>query len=401
MSDSRARELITLCVLALTAVLSPVSMDMLTPSLPGMASALQTSPQTAELTLYSFLIGYGVAPSIWGVMSDRLGRRPVMFLGMAIYIMSSAGCALAGDASTLILLRFIQGIGGGAGATVARAIVRDIYGAAGTTHGMARMISLMAIVPFLLPLLGGVLGATLGWQAPFMAMALIGFTSVIAYRALVPETRPGNPGRAADSRLPIGRILTNETFAGNAICNMFCISILVIFGANFAFITGQAFSFDSNANGVVLALFNGSIALGTYVAGHLLRKWGAHRAIVGGAAVCAAGWLGAALASATGSATLLALAPLLLMSAAGCGVIMALCSGSALTPFTHQSGTASSLYLLIQSAGSCAISLAVGLTLPKELSAISLAMAACALMAVATKLLASGHEPQQHSIGAD
>ena len=67
---------------------------------------------------------------------------------------------------------------------------------------------------------------------------------------------------------------------------------------------------------------------------------------------------------------------------------MALCSGAALTPFTHQSGTASSLYLLIQSAGSCAISLTVGLTLPKELTTISLAMAACATMAVVAKMLA-------------
>jgi DHA1 family bicyclomycin/chloramphenicol resistance-like MFS transporter len=388
MKDSRARELVTLCVLALTAVLSPVSMDMLTPSLPGMASALQTSPQIAELTLYSFLIGYGVAPSIWGVMSDRLGRRPVMFLGMAIYVASSMSCTLVDDANTLIALRFFQGIGGGAGATVARAVVRDIYGAQGTTRGMARMISLMAIVPFLIPLLGGVIGSTLGWQASFAAMTVIGLASVIAYGILVPETRPGIIDQAPEDRLPLSRILSNPTFAGHAICNMFCIGILVIFGANFAFITRQAFSFDSTANGIVLALFNGCIALGAYLAGHFLARWGAHRAIVGGAIACAAGWLGATLASASGSATTLTLAPFMIPSAAGCGVVMALCSGAALTPFTHQSGTASSLYLLIQSAGSCAISLTVGLTLPKELTTISLAMAACATMAVVAKMLA-------------
>jgi DHA1 family bicyclomycin/chloramphenicol resistance-like MFS transporter len=395
MSDSRAREFITLCVLALTAGLAPLSMDLLTPSLPGMAAALQTTPQKAELTLYSFLIGYGVAPSFWGVMSDRLGRRPVMFVGMTIYILSSAACALIDDANTLVVLRFIQGIGGGAGATVARAIVRDIYGAQGTTHGMARMISLMAVVPFLLPLLGGVLGDTLGWQASFAAMTVISLGSVIAYRSLVPETRPSQVQTGDDERLPVSRIVTNAAFAGPTLCNMFIIGILVIFGANFAFITGQSFGFDASSNGVVLALFNGSIALGTYLAGRLLARLGTHRAILVGAASCTAGWIGASLAGAIGPANVVTLAPFIITGAAGCGVVMALCSGAALTPFTHQSGTASSLYLLIQSAGSCAISLAVGLTLPKELTTISLAMAACALMGLITKILADGQSSRE------
>jgi len=397
MSDSRLRAFVTLAVLALTAVLSPLSMDMLTPSLPDMATALQTTPQTAELTLYSFLIGYGVAPSLWGVLSDRLGRRPIMFIGMTIYIASTAACALATEADTLVALRFIQGIGGGAGATVARAIVRDIYGARGTTHGMARMISLMAVVPVLVPLLGGVLGGTAGWQASFVAMALISLGSVLAYGVLVPETRPDRTQHAMDDRLPVSRIVTNATFAGNTLCNMFIIGILVIFGANFAFITGQSFGFGASTNGVVLALFNVSIALGTYVASRLLALWGAHRAILAGAGACAAGWLGVSIAGASAPVNPFLVAPAIFTAAAGCGVVMALCSGAALTPFTHQSGTASSLYLLIQSAGSCAISLAVGLTLPKDLWTIALAMGGCATAAAAVKLLAARRDIESHA----
>ena len=387
MRDSGTREFIVLCVLALTAVLSPVSMDMLTPSLPGMAATLQTSPQIVELTLYSFLIGYGVAPSIWGVMSDRLGRRPVMFIGMSIYLLSSVGCALVDDPDTLIALRFLQGIGGGAGATVARAVVRDIYGTMGTTHGMARMISLMAIVPFLIPLLGGFLASTLSWQACFAAMSLMAIASTAAYLYLVPETRPEIIDGETREHPSLVAIVTHPTFAEHAVSNMFCISILVLFGANFSFITVNQFHFDSTSNGLVLALFNGSIAVGTYLAGRLMSRWGTHRAVVGGAVACALGWLGITLAGAGETAAAATLAPFLMLSAAGCGIIMALCSGAALTPFTHRSGTASSLYLLIQSAGSCAISLAVGMTLPKELAVIGLAMVACAVLAAASKTL--------------
>jgi DHA1 family bicyclomycin/chloramphenicol resistance-like MFS transporter len=387
MSESRARDFVILCVLALTAVLSPVSMDMLTPSLPRMAATLQTSPQIVELTLYSFLIGYGVAPSIWGVMSDRLGRRPVMFIGMSIYFLSSTACALVNDAETLIALRFVQGIGGGAGATVARAVVRDIYGASGTTHGMARMISLMAIVPFLVPLLGGALASALSWQACFAAMSLMAVASVAAFLFLVPETRPEIVEGEIREYHSITDIVTNPIFAEHAVSNMFCISILVIFGANFSFITANQFQFDSASNGLVLALFNGAIAAGTYIAGRLMSRWGIHAAIVGGAGASAFGWLGITLAGMGGSPIPAALAPFLMISAAGCGIVMALCSGAALTPFTHHSGKASSLYLLLQSAGSCAISLAVGFFLPKSLTAIGLAMAVCAGLAILSKTL--------------
>jgi DHA1 family bicyclomycin/chloramphenicol resistance-like MFS transporter len=396
MSDSRTREFIVLCVLALTAVLSPVSMDMLTPSLPGMAATLQTSPQIVELTLYSFLIGYGVAPSIWGVMSDRLGRRPVMFIGMSIYLLSSVACALVHEPGTLVALRFIQGIGGGAGATVARAVVRDIYGAMGTTHGMARMISLMAIVPFLIPMLGGVLASTLSWQACFAAMSLMALASIAAFLYLVPETRPEIVDGENREHPSLIAIVTHPTFAEHAVSNMFCISILVLFGANFSFITANQFQFDSTSNGLVLALFNGAIALGTYLAGRLMSRWGTHRAIVGGAVACLLGWLGVVSVGTGESPVAATLAPFLMLSAGGCGIIMALCSGAALTPFTHRSGTASSLYLLIQSAGSCAISLAVGLALPKELVPIGLSMAACAGLAVASKALL--HRPKQYEL---
>ena len=384
-TGSGARAFVTLLVLALTAVLSPVSMDMLTPSLPGLSDALGASPQTVELSLYSFLIGYGVSPSLWGALSDRLGRRPVMFIGMTIYTTSSLACALTGDAGWLIAARFVQGIGGGAGATIARAVVRDIYGAAGTTHGMARMISMMAVVPFFMPLLGGILASLLSFKACFMAMALIGAASVCAYFILIPETRPATTPSSPPEKHSALDIMTHPVFAQHAVCNMFCISILVIFGANFAFITREQFSFDSPSNGLLLAMFNGSIALGTYLAGKLMSRLGTHRAIISGAAACALSWAVIVALAMTGQEQLIPYGALLVPAGAGCGIIMALCSGAALTPFTHDSGKASSIYLLLQSAGSCIISLAVGLSVPKQLSSIAMVIAICACLAIASK----------------
>tara|TARA_R110001592_G_scaffold337300_1_gene623721 strand:- start:340345 stop:341541 length:1197 start_codon:yes stop_codon:yes gene_type:complete len=394
MPQSDQRQFTTLVILALTATLAPVSIDMLTPSLAGMSTDLEAKAQTIELSLYSFLVGYGISPSLWGVASDRLGRRPIMFAGMLLYIASSIACALSDDANTLIAVRLIQGLGAGAGATMARATIRDIYGAAGTTRGMARMMSLMAVVPFFMPVLGGVLADLLGWQACFIFMSLIGLLAVAAYFYLVPETlpQPVHGSVSAAGKASIMDILRHPTFSQHALCNMFSISTMVIFGANFAFITSHQFQLDSAANGLVLALFNGSIAAGTYMVWWLMPRFKAHRSILIGAGCCGLGWLGIALLASSGHGSLPLMAPMLALSGAGCGIIMALCSGAALIPFTHNSGTASSLYLLLQSLGSCAISLAVGLYLPKQLLPIAIAMIACACLAMLSKLLLSRNE---------
>jgi DHA1 family bicyclomycin/chloramphenicol resistance-like MFS transporter len=389
MKQSNPHQLITLVILALAATLAPVSMDMLTPSLAGMSQDLQTSPRMIELSLYSFLIGYGISPSLWGILSDRMGRRPVMFAGMCLYCLSSLACALTDDASLLILVRLIQGLGAGAGATLARAVVRDLYGAAGTTRGMARMMSLMAVIPVFMPVLGGVLSQLLGWQACFVFMSLIGMISVTAYFFLVPETRPSRIADSAPDKISILQILRNPIFAQHTVCNMFSISTLVIFGANFAFLTANEFDFDSSDNGLVLALFNGSIALGMQLVWLLMPRYQTHRSILIGAATCAVGWLGVALAAQSTQVNPAMLAPGLILAGAGSGVIMSLSAGAALTPFTHNTGTASSVYLLVQSAGSSAISLAAGWYLPKELLPMASAMAACAVLAILSKVILS------------
>jgi len=389
MPKSGQRQFTTLVILALTATLAPVSIDMLTPSLAGMSTDLGAKAQTIELSLYSFLVGYGISPSLWGVVSDRLGRRPIMLAGMLLYIASSIACVLTEDANTLIGVRLVQGLGAGAGATMARAIIRDIYGAAGTTRGMARMMSLMAVVPFFMPLLGGVLAGLLGWQACFVFMSLLGVFAVASYFYLVPESLPvlTRDDNSALKRATLIDILLNPSFSQHALCNMFSISTLVIFGANFAFITSKQFQLDSTANGLVLALFNGSIAAGTHLVWWLMPRFRIHYSILIGAGSCGLGWLGIAVLGSTGFGGLQLMAPMLALSGAGSGVIMALCSGAALTPFTHNSGTASSLYLLLQSLGSSAISLAVGLLLPKQLFPIAAAMAACACLAMLSKVL--------------
>ncbi len=196
MSQSRARQYSVLFVLGVTAALSPVSIDMLAPSLPQLSEDMGVSAARIELTIYAFLVGYGLAPSLWGRLSDSIGRRPVMFMGMVIYCLSCIASIYAPGVDELIVLRVVQGVGAAAGATMARAIVRDIYGAGGTARGMATMISMLAIIPFLMPIAGGMIARQFSPEACFIAMALVGLGGAFAYWILVPETLPATSKKA-------------------------------------------------------------------------------------------------------------------------------------------------------------------------------------------------------------
>jgi MFS transporter, DHA1 family, multidrug resistance protein len=386
-SDSRARQFFVLLVLGVTAALSPVSIDMLAPSLPRLSQDIGASAARTELTIYAFLIGYGLAPAVWGRLSDSVGRRPVMFVGMLIYCLGSLACAYAESLWHLIVLRGIQGIGAAAGATMARAIVRDLYGATGTARGMATMISLMAVVPFFMPLLGGVVARQFSWEACFAAMMLLGFMAVSAYAILVPETRPTVDIHASPAPGRVASVIGNPVFAQHTLCNMFCIAVLVLFGANFSFILADAYGYGSAESGVALALFNGSIAAGTYLVWPLMPGLGAHRSILLGCTLCAVGWLVVGLQAYMGSTGIIGLAVAMVTACLGSGIVMSLCSGSALAPFSHNSGTASSIYLLVQSAGASGISYVAGQMLPKQLYVMALAMACCAVLALLSKIL--------------
>jgi DHA1 family bicyclomycin/chloramphenicol resistance-like MFS transporter len=370
---------------------------MLAPSLPQLSQDMGVSAARIELTIYAFLVGYGLAPALWGRLSDSIGRRPVMFVGMVIYCLSCIASIYAPGIDELIVLRVVQGVGAAAGATMARAIVRDIYGAGGTARGMATMISMLAVIPFLMPVVGGMIARQFSPEACFAAMALVGLAGAFAYWILVPETLPVTNKKAGGAGGNILSIIGNRVFAGHALCNMFSIATLVLFGANFSFILAHDYQFDSAQSGIALALFNGAIALGTYLVWPLMPRLGAHRSILLGGSLCTLGWLAISAQAWMGLPAIGMLAGPLVVACLGCGIIMALCSGGALAPFSTNSGTASSVYLLLQSIGASGISYAAGQMLPKQLLAMALATTCCGAMAVVAKLLLG----TGHPIGAD
>ena len=144
---------------------SAISTDLYLPGLPSIESQMGGN---IELTITGFLIGFAIAQLIWGPVSDRIGRKIPLMLGMAIFAVGSAGCALSSTTTELVLWRLVQAVGACVGPMLARAIVRDMYQGVRAAQVLSTLVLIMAIAPIAGPLLGGFLVVSGGLAADFL-----------------------------------------------------------------------------------------------------------------------------------------------------------------------------------------------------------------------------------------
>ncbi|WP_184720819.1 multidrug effflux MFS transporter [Caulobacter sp.] len=156
---------------------APMSIDMYLSSLPSIGRTLNAGPDQTQATLAAFFAGMAIGQFIYGPASDRFGRRPPLLIGISVYVIASVVCALAPTIDTLIAARFVQALGGCAGAVIARAVVRDRFSHTDTARVLSLMTLIMGLAPVLAPQLGGVVQFLGGWRAVFWT--LTGFGALI------------------------------------------------------------------------------------------------------------------------------------------------------------------------------------------------------------------------------
>ncbi|MCW8828495.1 MAG: multidrug effflux MFS transporter [Gammaproteobacteria bacterium] len=159
-------------VVAALAMLAPFTIDTYLPSFPDIAAEFSASYAEMQQTLSLYLLAFAVSTLIYGPLSDSFGRRRVIMLALAIYTLTSIGCAYAQSIEQLILLRIGQGLSASAGLVVGRAMIRDVYHGAAAQRVMARVMLLFGIAPAMAPLVGGWLHDIFGWRSVFVFLAL-------------------------------------------------------------------------------------------------------------------------------------------------------------------------------------------------------------------------------------
>ncbi len=186
---------------ALTAF-APMSIDMYLSSLPSIGRSLHAGPDQTQATLAAFFAGMAIGQFIYGPASDRLGRRGPILFGVAVYFLASVACALAPTIEALIAARFVQALGGCAGAVVARAVVRDRFGHADTARVLSLMTLIMGLAPVLAPQFGGLIQLVAGWRGVFWVLAGFGLAIGLWVALGLSESRSAETEAQARSENP-------------------------------------------------------------------------------------------------------------------------------------------------------------------------------------------------------
>lgn len=216
-------------LIGLVAMLA-VSTDLYLPAIPQLIESLNTNNSQGQLTLSIFLMGFAAGQLFYGSVSDRYGRKPVLYVGLVIYLAGTLGCIFAPDIDTLISARFIQGFGGASGPVLARAIVADSYNRVEAASIMASIAGAMALVPAIAPVFGSWLLYFFEWRAHFVLLLILGllaFAGVIRLQESLkaPSSKPLKLSSII-SQFPV--CLRNSSFAGFTLCGgatyaaMFC-----------------------------------------------------------------------------------------------------------------------------------------------------------------------------------
>ena len=175
-------------LLACLGMLGPFSIDTYLPAFSGIAATIGATPVEMQQTLSSYLLGFAVMNLFHGALSDSLGRRPVILVGVAVFTLASVGCALSNSIGALVFFRALQGMSAGAGMVISRTIIRDMFQPADAQRVMSQVTIYFGIAPAVAPLVGGFLFAHYSWHSIFWLLVLLGSALWLACWHFLPET---------------------------------------------------------------------------------------------------------------------------------------------------------------------------------------------------------------------
>ena len=175
-------------LLACLGMIGPFSIDTYLPAFSGIATSLGATPVQMQQTLSSYLLGFAVMNLFHGALSDSLGRRPVVLVGVALFTLASLGCALSETIGQLVFFRALQGMSAGAGMVVSRAIIRDMFPPADAQRVMSQVTIYFGIAPAVAPLIGGFLYAHADWHSIFWLLVVLGALLGFSMWRWLPET---------------------------------------------------------------------------------------------------------------------------------------------------------------------------------------------------------------------
>lgn len=344
MQEFRIASLSLTVLLGALVALTPLGTDAYLPAMPAVADAFGAPVASTQLTVTTFFLGLAIGQLCWGPVSDRFGRKPVLYSGLCLGLVASLAGVAAASIQDVVIVRLVQGLGLSAGPVVARAIVRDIVAHEHAAQLLARMTIVFAVVPVGAPLLGALLLSLGSWRSVFWAFAAITLAVGLAV-ARIRETAPAerqsiNPVRIAAA---FAGILAERRFFAPFLVMLSTQVGIFAFVSNSSFALVQGYGVSPGVYGALFALTMLGQIVGSIVSSRLAMRIGIPRMLRTGATLAMLSGIAAALLAWSGAAHWSAVVlPFMFYMSAGSFTGPA-GQAAALSPFPKSAGAASAL----------------------------------------------------------
>ena len=381
----------TAAILALMSMVGPFAIDMFLPAMPKIASDLGATEPQVQGTITLYFLAFGVAQLIYGPWADMSGRKPPIYIGLAIFALGSVAAFFAPTIETLVAARFVQGAGGAVMMVVPRAIIRDLYTGHDATRVMSFIMLVISVSPMLAPLAGSGVIAVFGWRAIF-AILCLALAAFVQPETLPPERRvPVNLAALAKGAKTLARA---PVFLGLTFIGAFGMASFFVFISFAPFVYQGQFGLTPTGFSGLFAINAVGFFGASQVAAPLGIRYGARRVMLAGTA----GFAGFAtlllLLALAGAAGLVVIVASLFAANAFLGLVIPTSMVMALEEHGEIAGLASSLGGTLQMLTGGAVVLAAGPFFDGSATPMIAAIAACALIAFALALLTLPRLPQ-------
>lgn len=333
-------------VLTLLLGIQPVTTDLYLPALPAIAQGYGASMAQAQYTLSSLLLAFGISQLIWGPLSDRFGRKPILLTGLAMYTIAATGAAWADSIQLLITWRIFQGLAMGAVVMCGRALVRDLYAPVEGVKVMSKGLSGLGLLACLSAPLGSVLAANFGSKSTLLVVAAFGMFTLLIALLKFQETLVKKNKHALQWLQMLKtwlQILKHPMFLSFSAVSSASFCVLFVFLSTSSFVFIKHFGFSVQAYGFVMLGMSTHYLAGTFLCRRLMSRLGMAKTMkIAGLMTFIGGCALVGLSLAGVNHPLAVMLPFFLISVAH-GIHQPCGQTGAIAPFGHAAGTASAL----------------------------------------------------------
>lgn len=342
---SRAERLTYIFVLGALTALGPFTIDLYLPALPVLEHELAVPTAAVQLTLTATMIGFAVGQLLVGPLSDQIGRRRPLLIATGLHIVACLAAALAPDLFWLGIARVLQGFGAAAGAVVAMAMVRDLFGGYPLVKMLSRLALVSGLAPVLAPVIGSQLLLAVDWRGLFVFLSIYGFLVLVATALFLRETLPPT-ARSVRGHSSVGQrygaLFRDRVYVGAVLIAGMNFSALFAYLSSSSFLFQDVYALSPQEYGLLFGINSIGVVVGVQISSRLQKHIGPQWVIAGATLVQLISAIAIIVLDASGAGFVGIVIPLWFFIA-GCGFNFPAISALALVKHGHEAGTAASV----------------------------------------------------------